>query len=106
MDNFRIIQTLCRIGLPSSGPAFRFQVERLKDALHTDGYEKEAGALAELLKPQNPEQSLRPSRVVPSIASSFAGEILSPAFLFQSTRKQVLRWLKYTFLPSAPNHLF
>jgi hypothetical protein len=78
MDNFRIIQTLCRIGLPSSGPAFRFQVERLKEALHSDGYEKEAHALEELLKPQSPEQSLRPSRVVPSIASSFAGEILSP----------------------------
>jgi hypothetical protein len=78
MDNFRIIQTLCRIGLPSSGPAFRFQVERLKQALHSDGYEKEAHALEELLKPQSPEQSLRPSRVVPSIASSFAGEILSP----------------------------
>ena len=64
LDNFRIIQALCRIGLGSGGPAFRYQVERLINALRLQEKQKEAAALEELLRSSESEVLLKPSRVV------------------------------------------
>lgn len=77
MEQFRIIQAMCRIGLGTGGPAFRFQVERLAKALRADGSKKEADALAGLLRSPESEQLLKPSRVVPSQGAVLAGEVLT-----------------------------
>lgn len=77
MDNFRIIQALCRIGLGSGGPAFRYQVERLIKALRGQNREKDAGVLEDLLRAPDSEQLLKPSRVVQSAAANFSGEVLT-----------------------------
>ena len=76
LDNFRIIQALCRIGLGSGGPAFRYQVERLINALRLQEKQKEAAALEELLRSSESEVLLKPSRVVQS-AAAFPGEVLT-----------------------------
>jgi SpoVK/Ycf46/Vps4 family AAA+-type ATPase len=78
MEYFRIIQTMCRIGLGAGGPAFRFQVERLIKALRRDGKNKEADALEELIRAPESEQLLKPSRVVQSSSPAFTGEVLTP----------------------------
>lgn len=77
MENFRIIQTMCRIGLGVGGPAFRFQVERLVKALRKEGKQKEADALEELLQSPESEQLLKPSRLVQSASAAFTGEVLT-----------------------------
>jgi MoxR-like ATPase len=77
MDNFRIVQSIARIGLPLGGPAFRFQVERLLKALRAGGNSKEADALEEILRSRPSEEALKPSRVVQS-SSAFPGETLTP----------------------------
>jgi MoxR-like ATPase len=81
MKHFSIIQTLCRIGLGTENLAFRHQVERLREALALDGDEKGGKALQQLLTGTKNEESLTPSRFVPSAAAlsaSPAGETLSP----------------------------
>ena len=81
MKHFPIIQTLCRIGLGAENPAFRHQVERLREALARDGDEKAETAIQQLLTGQKNQESLTPSRFVPSSAVSAeipAGETLSP----------------------------
>jgi hypothetical protein len=77
MDNIRIVQALCRIGLGSGGPAFRYQVERLIQALRNQGKQKEAAALEDLLRAPESEQFLKPSRVVQSASAAFGGEVLT-----------------------------
>jgi hypothetical protein len=77
MTQFRIIETLCRIGVGSAGPAFRYQVERLAAALREEGKKKEAGVLEQLLRASDTEQQLRPSRVIASGTLPIAGEVLS-----------------------------
>jgi hypothetical protein len=77
MDHSRIIRTLCRIGLGAGGPAFRFQVERLVEALRTEGKKKEADALEELLRSPESDKLLKPSRLVQSASAAFAGEVLT-----------------------------
>jgi len=77
MEYFRIIQTLCRIGLGTGNPAFRFQVERLAEALQKSADKSEAESLEKLLRPRDSNLALKPSRLVPSTAS-FSGEELSP----------------------------
>lgn len=69
---------MCRIGLSVGGPAFRFQVERLAKALRSDGKNKEADTLEELLRSPESEQLLKPSRVVQSASAAFTGEVLTP----------------------------
>ena len=61
-DTLRIIRTMSRIGLGASGPAFKFQIERLAKALRTEGEPREAEALESLLKSDKSEEKLRPSR--------------------------------------------
>src|SRR5688572_20049173 len=78
MEHFRIIQTMCSIGLGAVGAAFRFQVERLSKAVRSEGKRKEADALEELMRSQESEQLLKPSRVVQSAPTAFAGEALTP----------------------------
>jgi ATPase family associated with various cellular activities (AAA) len=77
MEYFRIIQTMARIGLGAGGPAFRFQIERLVRALRAAGSKKEADALGELLRSPESEDLLKPSRVVQSKVTAFAGETLT-----------------------------
>lgn len=76
MDHFRIIQSLCRIGLGSANPAFRHQVDRLIGALDKQGSEREAKVLRQMLTAESEQQKMRPSRVVIS-GSRDAGEVLS-----------------------------
>jgi MoxR-like ATPase len=77
MEHFRIIKSLCRIGLAASGPAFRFQVERLITALRDEGRKKEAEGLEELLRTPESAKGLKPSRVVQSASTAFRGESLT-----------------------------
>lgn len=86
MDHFSIIKTLCRIGLGSENPAFRYQVERLRQALIEGGNEKEGKALDKLLEAPANEQSLTPSRIVASNAH-VALEQLTPKTLAPSDRE-------------------
>jgi hypothetical protein len=77
MEYFRILQTMCRIGLGVGGPAFRYQVERLAKELRVEGQKKEADALEDLLKASESAQMLKPSRVVQSTSTFLAGEVLT-----------------------------
>ena len=77
IEYFRIIRTMSRIGLGVGGPAFRYQVERLAKELRTEGQKKEAEALEKLLRAPEPEQMLKPSRMVQSTSTSLAGETLT-----------------------------
>lgn len=54
---FHIIQALCRCSLCNPSNATKHQVERLKKALQSDGYEKEALTLNDLLNPKPNELS-------------------------------------------------
>jgi MoxR-like ATPase len=76
MDRFDIIQSLCRIGLGAGNPAFRRQVERLRDALKADGQTRQAGSLTQLLRADNHTTALKPSRIVLS-GDHFPGEVLT-----------------------------
>lgn len=77
MDNFPIIQALCRAAMASSSPAARKQVERLRDALHLQGDSRHAAALTAILSSADRATEMAPSRITPSKAG-FAGEVLTP----------------------------
>ncbi len=66
MEHFRIVRTLCRIGMGAENPAFRFQVERLAKALRDSGEAVEATEIEELLAGEEPDRSMKPSRIVAS----------------------------------------
>src|SRR3954451_14242145 len=76
MDNFPIIQALCRAALSQPSPAVRKQVERLRDALAKEGDAKSAGALTSLLTSADRTTELWPSRIVQSRAQ-LSGETLT-----------------------------
>lgn len=76
MDHFQIIQALCRVALADPSPAFRKQVERLRNALVKDGETKQAAALTSLLTAAERTREMAPSRLARSRVSS-AGELLS-----------------------------
>ena len=76
MDHFPIIQALCRAGLADPSPAFRKQIERLRDALANEGEAKEAAALTNLLRASERNRELAPSRLTQSRAR-MPGESLS-----------------------------
>lgn len=84
MDHFAIVQALCRTALATSpvlAPALRKQVERLRDALKTEGEAKQAAALTQLLSAAERQHEVAPSRITQSRAA-VAGEPLlatSPA---------------------------
>jgi len=66
MEHFRIVRTLCRIGLGAKNPAFRFQVERLAKALRDSGEAAEAVQIEDLLAAEDLDRSMKPSRIIPS----------------------------------------
>jgi hypothetical protein len=68
MDHFQIVQALCRAALADPSPAFRKQVERLRDALAKDGDEKQAAALASLLTAAERMREIVPSQLARSRA--------------------------------------
>jgi hypothetical protein len=76
MKHFRIIQSMCRIGLPLAGDPFRHQVERLVKGLLEDGDDAGAQALKKLLEAAPSEHKLKPSRIIQS-AIGFGGEKLT-----------------------------
>ena len=75
MEHFKIIQSLCRIGLGSQNPAFRHQVERLREALLVSGEERSATTLDRLLKAEQQQQTLRPSRVGKNSRHAFSRRV-------------------------------
>jgi SpoVK/Ycf46/Vps4 family AAA+-type ATPase len=78
LDNFPIIQALCRIALAQGDAAIQQQVERLRDALADQGSTAEAAALARLLSSAARKASMTPSRLVRSFSHSDIGELLTP----------------------------
>ena len=77
MENFPIIQALCRAALAQPSAAVRKQVERLRDALAKEGDAKAAGAISALLTAADRTVELAPSRIARSRAQ-FPGEVLTP----------------------------
>lgn len=63
VQHFAVIQSLCRLGLQSQDPAFRQQVERLRDRLVQAGDAKDAETLTRLLRAQSHVGDLVPTRV-------------------------------------------
>lgn len=63
MQHFAVIQSLCRVGLLAQDPAFRQQVERLRDRLIQAGDAKDAETLTRLLKAQPSVTELAPTKV-------------------------------------------
>lgn len=63
MQHFAVIQSLCRLGLQRQDPAFRQQVERLRERLEKDGDAKNAETLARLLKAAPDTNDLVPTKV-------------------------------------------
>jgi hypothetical protein len=63
VQHFAVIQSLCRLGLQRHDPAFRQQVERLRERLEKDGDAKNADTLARLLKAAPDASDLVPTKV-------------------------------------------
>lgn len=63
MQHFAVIQSLCRLGLQRHDPAFRQQVERLRERLEKDGDTKSAETLSRLLKAAPDASDLVPTKV-------------------------------------------
>lgn len=70
-NTFGIIQSLCRIGLAKSDPAFRKQVERLKKQLIKENDAANSETLESLLQAAEKPSSFQPSKF--TISPSFAG---------------------------------
>jgi SpoVK/Ycf46/Vps4 family AAA+-type ATPase len=73
MQNFHIIQALCRSALSSPSKAVIRQVERLRDALEKEGDKVNAKKLARLLSSVDKTCDMAPSRIQRS-KTLFAGE--------------------------------
>jgi AAA+ superfamily predicted ATPase len=76
MDNFPIIQALCRSALADPTPAIRKHVERLRDALAKEGETKQVATLSSLLTAAERNKDMAPSRLEQSRAP-ISGEILT-----------------------------
>lgn len=63
MHYFPIIQALCRAAMADASPAVRKQIERLREALTTDGEQKQAASLAGILATADRAKELAPSRI-------------------------------------------
>jgi len=77
LEHFPIIHALCRAALADPNDAVRRQVERLRDALATDGASKEGDSLTQLLTSSARTTAMSPSRLVRSRASFAVGETLT-----------------------------
>jgi len=76
MDNFAIIQALCRAAMTDPTPAVRKQIERLRDQLQAQGDKKSAAALTRILRAADRTDEMAPSRITQS-RTQFAGEQLT-----------------------------
>lgn len=63
MQHFAVVQSLCRLGLQAQDPAFRQQVERLRERLEKAGDTKDAETLTRLLKATPNTVELAPTKV-------------------------------------------
>lgn len=63
MQHFAVIQSLCRLGLKSQDPAFRQQVERLRERLEKAGDTKDAETLSRLLNAATTATALQPTKI-------------------------------------------
>ena len=63
MQHFAVVQSLCRLGLQTQDPAFRQQVERLREHLEKAGDTKDAETLTRLLKATPNTVELAPTKV-------------------------------------------
>jgi len=63
MENFSIVQALCRAAMANSSPALRKQIERLHDALIKGGESQQAAALANILMTADRTKEMSPSRI-------------------------------------------
>jgi hypothetical protein len=70
-ETFSIIQSLCRVGLGAESPAFRRQVERLRDAFLDEKSNTEAASITKLLNAASRSTEIQPSKV--SIFPAFVG---------------------------------
>lgn len=68
MENFNIIQALCRSALSNPNSAIIQQVTRLRDALRKSGQEKEAKSIEQLLTSSQKNVEMSPSRIHKSFA--------------------------------------
>ncbi|MES2119028.1 MAG: ATP-binding protein [Pseudomonadota bacterium] len=75
MENFPIVQALCRAAMANPTPAVRKQVERLREALTKSGNSREAGAITSILSSADRTKELSPSRIQHSRAE-MPGEAL------------------------------
>lgn len=75
MENFPIVQALCRAAMANPTPAVRKQVERLREALTKSGNSREAGAITSILSSADRTKELSPSRIQRSRAE-MPGEAL------------------------------
>jgi SpoVK/Ycf46/Vps4 family AAA+-type ATPase len=78
LEHFPIIQALCRAALAEPNEAVRRQVERLRDAIATQGEAKEAESLTQLLSAAGRQAPMSPSRLVRSRSAFGGGEVLTP----------------------------
>lgn len=73
---FNIIQALCRSALANPNEAILHQINRLKDSLQKDGYEKEAKSLEGLLSASQASLEMSPSKIQQSFVATI-GETLT-----------------------------
>jgi hypothetical protein len=82
VQHFAVVQSLCRLGLQSQDPAFRQQVERLRDRLLRAGDNKDAETLTRLLKAQPNVGELVPTKVelsrFPIFGEPLSAEVYPP----------------------------
>lgn len=76
MENFSIIQALCRAAMANPSPALRKQIERLRDVLIKEGDPQQAAALANILTTADRTKEVSPSRIERS-KSQVLGETLT-----------------------------
>jgi hypothetical protein len=76
-NHFAIVQALCRAAMATPSVAVKRQIERLRDALVSDGMAKEAASLTSILNNADRAQEMAPSRIAMSKAKP-TGEVLSP----------------------------
>lgn len=75
MDNFPIVQALCRAAMANATPAVRKQIERLREALSKKGSSREAAAISSILSSADRTKEVSPSRIQRSQVE-IPGEVL------------------------------
>lgn len=77
IENFNIIQALCRSALSTPNNAVLQQITRLKDALKKAGHDKEAKSLESLLASSHKSLEMTPSKIRQSFAIGKGDELTS-----------------------------